>query len=256
MIAIEKSMPSLLLLDEEFSGTSDRAAAIMAAAVLEETLLQLLELAFIPKPRGINPFAPGRELASFASRIRLAQLLGLIECAEYRRLVLITKICGYFARLDLQVSLASPEIARRCEELFNTGEVLPAVEMRAILGIQDLPSFAGLHAVASEPRALFEQSVLSLLYGLNRRIALARSGTEDEPERGKLPVGLMGQALAYSLVARREAISSGFSEAYVEELSKIVERVAVVALDPASGMTLRTKKSFCGTSPSLLEDNC
>lgn len=94
-------MTALEVLDAEFSGASDRAAAIVAAAVLDDALRTLLGAAVVADhPAGIDVFAPGQELGSFMSRVKISFMLGLIDDSERKRLTLAAKIRNEFAGQD------------------------------------------------------------------------------------------------------------------------------------------------------------
>ena len=175
-------MTPLEVLDAEFSGASDRAAAIIAASVLDDTLRELLEAGLVPeRPSGIDPFAPGQELGSFMSRAKMAFLFGLIDDSERKRLALVAKIRNEFAHLAQEMSFSSSRVADRCRELSPPVQLVPPRYVPGDLEIEKLHEFKTPIANRDNPRALFEEATLFLLYVLMGRIAQARFKRPTSP---------------------------------------------------------------------------
>jgi hypothetical protein len=90
---------------DEMEKESDRAAAILLGAELDDTLGQILEKHLLPpqakKDRGAIP-------KSFYARIELAYRLGLIHPLSHHELHLIKEVRNEFAHIKLGITFESP----------------------------------------------------------------------------------------------------------------------------------------------------
>ena len=103
---------------EEIKTQSDRAAAIVAAAFIDERLRQYLSRFLIDKPKEVEElFGFDRPLGSFGSRIRVAYCLGLLDDNEYHDLKIIQDVRNAFAHELHGLTFADPWVAQRCREL-------------------------------------------------------------------------------------------------------------------------------------------
>lgn len=229
-------MTPLEVLDAEFSGASDRAASIVAAAVLDDTLRELLEVALVPeRPSGLDPFSPGQELGSFMSRVKMAFLLGLIDDSERKRLALIAKIRNEFAHLAQDMNFGSPRVADRCRELSPPLGLVPPRLVPEELEIERLHEFKTPLADRDDPRALFEEATLFLLYVLKGRIAQAKFKRPTSPSPFKNAAGPAGEHLAHAMVAKRRAIDAGAPADEIAELTDLVKKLANIVVFAAAG---------------------
>lgn len=229
-------MTPLEVLDAEFAGASDRAASIVAAAVLDDTLRELLEAALVPeRPSGLDPFAPGQELGSFMSRVRMAFLLGLIDDSERRRLALVAKIRNEFAHLAQGISFGSSRIADRCRELSPPVELVPPRFVPGELEIERLHEFRTPLADRGNPRALFEEATLFLLYVLKGRIAQAQFKRPTSPSPFVNAAEPAGEHLAHAMVAKRRAIDAGAPAEEIAKLTDLVTKLANIVVFSAAG---------------------
>jgi mannitol operon repressor len=103
---------------EEFRAESDRATAILGAALLDEWLRQLLagflvdDSTRVDKLLGID-----RPLGSFSSRSLAAYCLGLVGKDECHDLEIIGRIRNDFAHDLHGLSFSSESVRDRCDEL-------------------------------------------------------------------------------------------------------------------------------------------
>ncbi|MCK4326502.1 hypothetical protein KAW55_07095 [bacterium] len=85
----------------EFLKGTDRSAAILLGAELDNLLLKILKKHFIPKKRtttnDIDLFAPSGPLGGFAARIEIAFRIGLINEIVFHDLHLLRRIRNRFA---------------------------------------------------------------------------------------------------------------------------------------------------------------
>src|SRR5215470_5193807 len=104
---------------EELERESDRAVAILIAALLDYTLRQVLAAYFVNDEeeeieRLVDVEGP---LATFSSRIHLAYLLGLISIKNRERLTAIREIRNLFAHQLHGLSFDETRIAEKCGKL-------------------------------------------------------------------------------------------------------------------------------------------
>ena len=134
----------------EFQNEGDRAAAILAAALLDERLRQLLTAYLIDDSKEVALLLDQEQpLGSFGARMRAAYCLGLLDKDLYGLLSNIKKIRNAFAHQLHGLTFESPGIARDCKVL---REILRFPE-----GFEDL---------ARTPRAVFIHATFSAQSGL------------------------------------------------------------------------------------------
>lgn len=110
----EEVLKFRLHLDNE----TDRGCALMAAAFLDELLIELLQNFLVDDQKSFKELFSGTGgLSTFASRIELSYLLGLIPVNAKRDLHLIRKIRNKFAHSMDVIDFNHPSIASRCREL-------------------------------------------------------------------------------------------------------------------------------------------
>lgn len=101
----------------DMENESDRGAALLAAAFLDDVLDLLLRSALVDDAETVDRLlGPGRALESFGARTHLAYLLGLLGPDIYADINLIREIRNEFAHrkpMDFDV----PEISGKCELL-------------------------------------------------------------------------------------------------------------------------------------------
>ena len=99
-------------------GESDRAAAILGAALLDAVLEELLLDVMVEGVKRDEIFEGTAPLSSFSAKIRIAYSLGLISAQERRDLDRIRKIRNDFAHsLDPNLSFGDPTVQNRARGL-------------------------------------------------------------------------------------------------------------------------------------------
>jgi mannitol operon repressor len=134
----------------EFQNEGDRAAAILAAALLDERLRQLLTAYLIDDSKEVALLLDQEQsLGSFGARMRAAYCLGLLDKDLYGLLSGIKKVRNAFAHQLHGLTFESPGIANDCKVL------------------RDILRFpAGFEDLASTPRAVFIRATFSAQSGL------------------------------------------------------------------------------------------
>jgi hypothetical protein len=108
---------------ESLTPETDRGCALMAAAFLDERLMDLLKANLVNDDRmSQKVFDSSGPLGSFSSRIDMAYLMGLIPKNALRDLHLLRKIRNNFAHVSDKLTFETPEISDRCGLLFFIGE--------------------------------------------------------------------------------------------------------------------------------------
>jgi DNA-binding MltR family transcriptional regulator len=104
---------------EEFQAETERGAALVGAAMIEEMLENML-LAFFADPDvGTELLDPvgGGPLSGMVARAKIALCLGLIDRCEYEECKTISKIRNAFAHWRHGTTFRHPKIAKLCAKL-------------------------------------------------------------------------------------------------------------------------------------------
>lgn len=168
------SVDQIEALHKELDGASDRAAAIVAGAFLDE-LLQDLLCAFFIKGTSSNKklFEGTGVLATFSAKIEMSFRLGLISECEHRTLTTIRVIRNDFAHFVGELSFASQSVQARCR---NIEIPLAMVAPHDVPLSQNgkVPALPRIEKASSDnPRAVFQEAVISLMDCLSARVASA-----------------------------------------------------------------------------------
>ena len=146
---------------------SDRACAVLGAAMLDQVLGDLIRSAMAEDaPRGL--FEGYGPISSFSARIDISLGLGLISRDEHSDLHLIRKIRNAFAHeMDHELSFSSKPIANRVAELKVAD---------AIYANPDMPTGE------DSPRVRFQIEIGGLAYSLSgvRAGAISRAEIPDD----------------------------------------------------------------------------
>jgi len=110
-------------LTKEFSNESDRAAALVAAALLDENLESLLRAFMVSDHDDVERLL-GTSLQSLGARLRACYCLGLISQDEAADLRIVKEVRNHFAH-NLHVSFDDPTVVRSCRRLRMIHRVLP-----------------------------------------------------------------------------------------------------------------------------------
>jgi mannitol operon repressor len=124
-MAVKKSQEEILVQSndfqgflEEFQNESDRSAAIIGAAFLDEHLKQLLTNFFVDDPKEVAHLLSSESpLGSFGARIRAAYCLGLVSREYFQSLKLIKDVRNAFAHQLHGLTFDDKEIAAACRKL-------------------------------------------------------------------------------------------------------------------------------------------
>ena len=101
-------------LTDEFHAESDRAAALVAAALVDENLESLLRSFFVDDAREVEIML-GTSLQSLGGRIRACYCLGMVSQDEMHDLRILKEVRNYFAH-NLHVSFSDSWVQRTCAE--------------------------------------------------------------------------------------------------------------------------------------------
>lgn len=166
----------------------------------------------------------------------MAFLLGLIDDSERRRLALVAKIRNEFAHLVQDMSFCSPRVADRCREISPPTELIPPRFVPSELKIESLHEFKTPLADRDNPRALFEEATLFLLYILMGRIAQVKfKQPTTSPSPFKNAAEPAGEHLAHAMVAKRRAIESGAPTDEIIELTELVSKLTNIVVFATTG---------------------
>jgi len=154
------------LIIKEIETQSDRAAALIAQAYMEERLVEAIKARLVDDHDDvINRIFKGTgPIASFSSRIDLGLVIGLYTAQVHALLRKIKEIRNDFAHLSAPVSFDTPSIAARCENLNLSGE-------GTYISLQ-LESETFEVNRASTPREAFMNAVRFILYICDRELRL------------------------------------------------------------------------------------
>jgi len=115
---------------EEFKKETDRAAVILSASLIDETITSLLKTYLVPIPNAKDDFFEGANsaLSTFSAKIDLCYRLGIISAKFSRDLHLIRKIRNSFAHDVYGCDFENGSVKSRVTELAKTCSVIPFYE--------------------------------------------------------------------------------------------------------------------------------
>jgi hypothetical protein len=124
----------------EMSTATDRACALIGAAALDRSLVDLLSTQFpniTDTTRERMFFSQKAVLSTFSSKIEVAHALGLIEGQDHREMTSIRRIRNAFAHSAISLKFDHPLIAAECTKL----TMMPREELvDAARGIEMVPA--------------------------------------------------------------------------------------------------------------------
>jgi hypothetical protein len=145
----DRAAEMLMRLKAAFRGESDRSAAIVAAAMLETSLVEVVQRLLLPVTSG----ARGMRLKFFGETIGVAEQLGLISSTFAHDLGRVNEIRNYFAHHPFEASFNDEKVVKLVEQLRkNYFEANPE------------------KLVPSGPRADYISCVSWMLFSLNTRV--------------------------------------------------------------------------------------
>lgn len=143
---------------DEFQAESDRAAAVLGAAYLDDLLEELLELSFVGEGRTKQQLLDTNQaLGSFGPRITTAYSVGLITQSEFTDLRIVKGIRNDFAHKRHGLSFDDQSVSDRVANLTAVRERLNAE-----------PDLQAAYGEAT-PREQFNLGIALLAYYLTRR---------------------------------------------------------------------------------------
>jgi hypothetical protein len=144
-----------------FQAEGERGAALLAAALLDDVLVEKLKEHLVPDPKAFKRFTDhSQPLGSFSSRIDMAYLLGLYGPKTRNTLHKIRDIRNAFAHYHQFAHFSDPQISQACLSL------LPGY----VEAIMEDPE----HPTCKEPRRRFQACVGWLIQGFVVEPAIRR----------------------------------------------------------------------------------
>lgn len=211
------SFDSTDLLRKEFEGASDRAAAVVAGAFLDELLGELLREFFVDDPANDKKlFKVTGALATFSAKIDIAYRLGLISVRECEIIRDIKSIRDGFAHKLSGVSFEDQSVAARCKHI-ETPVAMVAPQMVPLSQTGEVPPLPTIEkADSNNSRAIFQEAVITLMHALAARVADASRSKCTSPipfvaahePAERLLVRLQGLMERYQSLAESKVLSA------------------------------------------------
>jgi DNA-binding MltR family transcriptional regulator len=111
---------------EDLQKETDRGAALIGAAFLDNVLESMLRAYFVDDKKVVNELLNSNNLLGTLSvKGKLAYCLGLIGRENYRDINVIRKIRNEFAHVDKPVSFNMPEVKDLCQGLISPKVINP-----------------------------------------------------------------------------------------------------------------------------------
>jgi DNA-binding MltR family transcriptional regulator len=153
----------------EFQQESDRAAAMLASAYLDDLLRQLLLASFVDDSNVTTKLVKSqRPLGPFSARIAASYAFGLITDSERADLDDIRNIRNRFAHKLHGLTFAADAVAGRCRRFRCNAEIFEHIpELRA--------------DYSEDPRKLFDLATALLAHCLRRRVEQAVQREQARP---------------------------------------------------------------------------
>ncbi|MCC5903754.1 MAG: hypothetical protein JJT87_17705 [Halomonas sp.] len=173
------------ILEEEFKGDSDRAAAIVGASYLDELLREII-LGYLVEDTAKNNkelFSGNGPLSTFSSRINLSYRFGIISDSERKMLHGIRGIRNEFAHKLAGASFSDESIKQRSLNLSVPRKMLMPNQIPIPRTHEEkvpLPSI--IKADESEPRAIYQEAVTHVALLLRGRQAYCLQNKLGEVE--------------------------------------------------------------------------
>ena len=182
VVAVLNPLQNIAALEKEFDGASDRAAAIVAGAFIDEVLSDLLRTFFVDDTGNDRTIFEGTgPLATFSSKINIAYGLGLISASEHRIMHTVRSIRNDFAHELAPISFEDQSIKARCK---NIEVPIEMVAPKTIPLSQDgeTPPLPKIQKAGSDnPRAVFQEAIITLMHILAARVADAGEDKRRSP---------------------------------------------------------------------------
>lgn len=163
---------------EELEGESDRGAAVVGAAMLDDCLRELLEAFLINRPNEVQKFLGSKThwhapLGTFSARIRGTYYLGLLPEEVYNDLMIVRNIRNTFAHGWRDLCFSSKEVRCECKKL----KLVKSIGSGMLLD----------SAAKENKRSLFLITVSFLASMLKVTLLRLASGTSKHWQKRKVP---------------------------------------------------------------------
>jgi hypothetical protein len=161
-------------LQEEFSGASDRASAIVAGAFLDEILQELLCTFLVEEPKGDKKLFEGTgALATFSAKIEMSFRLGLISTEEHRTLHAVRGIRNDFAHVLGDISFQTTSVKARCKNIEAPIAMVAPKDIPLPEKDRAPPLPRIIKAPSENARSVFQEAVIALMHCLAARVSEA-----------------------------------------------------------------------------------
>jgi hypothetical protein len=158
------------LIELEFNGSSDRAAAIVSAALLDSKLEHMLRARFVPSSDSKDRLFDGPQaiLSTFSARIAMAYRAGLISDFERQKLDFVRDIRNRFAHAFERMDFMDRSIADKCRHHeLPIDYIVPPLEFKQdIENNFESKKLILTKAAREDPRGLFKEVVIYLMEAL------------------------------------------------------------------------------------------
>lgn len=155
--------PSVDAFLSEFQGETDRAAAVLGPAMLDQLLKDLLDASFVSGELSKKLTGKMMPIGTFSARITLSQAIGLISSAEARDLHRMREIRNSFAHELNGLSFDTQSVRSSCDNFVIVEDSKSIPANRAFF--DGYPTYA---------RAAFNLEVTLMVSILKERIGQAR----------------------------------------------------------------------------------
>lgn len=166
----------------EFRVASDRASAVEGGAFLDEILTELLRSFLVADKKNDEKVFQGNGcFATFSAKIDVCFRLGLVAREEQRLLHTVRDIRNRFAHQLGEMSFSRQDIRALCANIELPIDMIApsSIPMPRQRESAPLPSIE--KADASNPRSIFEETVVTLMHILVTRTAQASIGRREAP---------------------------------------------------------------------------
>lgn len=103
---------------KDFNGESDRGAVLIAASLIDQRLMEILEGYLIENKQSSDLFSqPNAPLGTLSAKAAMAYSLGLIQKNEFEEISLIRKIRNDFGHKWKDINFKNPKIVSYCNKL-------------------------------------------------------------------------------------------------------------------------------------------
>lgn len=168
---------------EMMTSESDRGSVLVCAAILDDTLGEMIQAKLVPSPKNndellSSAFAP---LGSFSSKIEMSYRLGLIRRDVYKSLTLLRKIRNDFAHASVKNGFDEQSTQQKIMDMVGCNKEVVDAIVDAVAVEKGNPSFdlSKLIEITSW-RFLLEIIFSSMAAALSEQVSYIESISELE----------------------------------------------------------------------------